>query len=167
MKRTFQLIIVVILTTSYLHSQDISINLSIRWNEGPFILNTDSIAKYPELVMSFTNISKDNLCFKKFSYYQFGLADFLYYEIPNFDHNTAKKHINYRKTIPDEFIENGTCDQLVLLKPGETKEDVFNITCCYLVKGAYTFILNGECHENNVFTAWKKDNDGKQRYGKV
>lgn len=61
-----------------LHSQNISINLSIRWSEGPHILKTDSIVKHPELVVSYTNNSAENLYFRKFSYYRDGIPDFLW-----------------------------------------------------------------------------------------
>lgn len=64
------------INTITLHSQDISINLSIQWNEGPYILNTDSIVKHPELVISYTNNSEDNLYFRKFSHYRNGFSDF-------------------------------------------------------------------------------------------
>ena len=68
MKKLFFLLSLGILANANLFSQDISINLSIRWSEGPYILNTDSIVKYPELVVSYTNNSDKNLYFRKFSH---------------------------------------------------------------------------------------------------
>lgn len=71
-------ILLLLLGSGSLHSQDISINLSILWSEGPYILKTDSIVKYPELVVSYTNNSEDNLYFRKFSYYRGGIPDFMW-----------------------------------------------------------------------------------------
>ena len=94
--------------TTILHSQDISINLSIRWSNGPYILNTDSIVKHPELVVSYTNTSKENLYFRKFMYYRNGLPEFLFVCLTNWvsddpemysDPDWLKKNTNYRKVI--------------------------------------------------------------------
>ena len=43
----------------------------------------------------------------------------------------------------------------MFLKAGETKEDVYNLTCFDLVKGTYTFILNASEFSNQVLTEWK------------
>ena len=71
----------------------------------------DSIAKCPELVVSYTNNSKDDLYFRKFSHYRNGFSDFQYYEIPDFHYYNpmedegrdyreyCKKHTDYRRTI--------------------------------------------------------------------
>lgn len=234
------------INTITLHSQDISINLSIQWNEGPYILNTDSIVKHPELVISYTNNSEDNLYFRKFSHYRNGFSDFQYYEIPDFnfynptedeDHDYreyCKKHTNYRETIR-KVIDNGqykdekyyviirlpyvnyqdweaindnvwdddeietdfinkklmiindylsdsiygiiddrkqhkdyfsesditedaimdkTNDQFMFLKASESKEDIYNITCFDIVKGTYTFVLDGKKFKDGIFTGW-------------
>lgn len=239
-------ILLLLLGSGSLHSQDISINLSIRWSEGPYILKTDSIVKYPELVVSYTNNSEDNLYFRKFSYYRNGFSDFQYYEIPDFnfynptedeDHDYreyCKKHTNYRETIR-KVIDNGqykdekyyviirlpyviyqdweaindnvwdddeietdfinkklmiindylsdsiygiiddrkqhkdyfsesditedaimdkTNDQFMFLKASESKEDIYNITCFDIVKGTYTFVLDGKKFKDSIFTGW-------------
>ena len=83
--------------TTILHSQDISINLSIRWNEGPYILNTDSIVKYPELVVSYTNNSDKNLYFRKFSYYRDGFPEFYWVDFITIDDPNPKKHKNHEE----------------------------------------------------------------------
>ncbi len=225
-----------------LHSQDISINLSIRWSEGPYILNTDSIVRYPELVVSYTNNSQNNLYFRKFSYYRNGIPDFGWEEsfngpkpepemfsnlrewnkkrrdyknyikktiankhndsyyvmigLPFFNDNTwfvidedsydaghgcanvinrDFRYINeylsdtiyniyderneYKlpfgaKDITKRAIKNKTKDQFMFLKTGETKEDVFNLTCFDIVKGTYTFIMNGSEFSDKVFSGW-------------
>lgn len=117
MKKLFFFLILQLFTITVLFSQDISINLSIRWSERPYILNTDSIVKCPELVMSYTNNSNNDLYFRKFSHYRNGFPDFLYFEIPDFHYYNpredegcdyreyCKKHTNYRKTIRG-FVEN-------------------------------------------------------------
>ena len=234
------------INTITLHSQDISINLSIRWSEGPYILNTDSIVKYPELVVSYTNNSSENLYFRKFSYYREGIPDFLWgaMETMAFDpemleigyHEYRKKHRDYISHIVksitnkqyknDRFVvaidlpysnyadwfivdeeswydKSGGCPEIInrdlqyindylsdtvygnkderndyitpfkakditkraiktkpkhqfmFLKAGETKEDVFNLTCFDLVKGTYTFILNGNEFKSQVLTEWR------------
>ena len=111
MKKTFFFLILTLFTITVSFSQDISINLSIRWSEGPYILNPDSIVKCPELVVSYTNNSKDDLYFRKFSHYRNGFADFQYFEIPDLHYYNpmedegrdyreyCKKHTNYRRTI--------------------------------------------------------------------
>lgn len=227
-----------------LHSQDISINLSIRWSEGPYILNTDSIVRYPELVVSYTNNSQNNLYFRKFSYYRKGIPDFCYEEsvcILEPDPEMfkvgiikwLKQHRDYRNTIskmidkkkylnnkfyvliyPPEYyyddwetvdeekygkprafheinhdlkvindylndsiygniderenlkmfftssditkraIKNKTKEQFLFLKAGETKEDVYNLTCFDVVKGTYTFILKGGEFSDKVPYNW-------------
>lgn len=239
-------LILILSSVSLLHSQDISINLSIRWNEGPYILNTDSIVKYPELVVSYTNNSEDNLYFRKFSHYRNGFSDFQYYEIPDFnfynptedeDHDYreyCKKHTNYRETIrkvidnwqykdekyyviirlpyvnyqdweaindnvwdddeietdfinkklmiindylsdsiygiiddrkqhkdyfsesdiTEDAIMDKTNDQFMFLKASESKEDIYNITCFDIVKGTYTFVLDGKKFKDSIFTGW-------------
>ena len=43
----------------------------------------------------------------------------------------------------------------MFLKAGETKEDVYNLTCFDLVKGTYTFILNDSEFSSQVLTEWK------------
>lgn len=239
-------LILILSSVSLLHSQDISINLSIRWNEGPYILNTDSIVKYPELVVSYTNNSEDNLYFRKFSHYRNGFSDFQYYEIPDFnfynptedeDHDYreyCKKHTNYRETIrkvidnwqykdekyyviirlpyvnyqdweaindnvwdddeietdfinkklmiindylsdsiygiiddrkqhkdyfsesdiTEDAIMDKTNDQFMFLKASESKEDIYNITFFDIVKGTYTFVLDGKKFKDSIFTGW-------------
>lgn len=239
-------ILLLLLGSGSLHSQDISVNLSIRWSEGPYILKTDSIVHYPELVISYTNNSNENLYFRKFSYYRNGFSDFQYYEIPDFnfynptedeDHDYreyCKKHTNYRETIR-KVIDNGqykdekyyviirlpyvnyqdweaindnvwdddeietdfinkklmiindylsdsiygiiddrkqhkdyfsesditedaimdkTNDQFMFLKASESKEDIYNITCFDIVKGTYTFVLDGKKFKDSIFTGW-------------
>lgn len=234
------------INTITLHSQDISINLSIRWSEGPYILNTDSIVKYPELVVSYTNNSSENLYFRKFSYYREGIPDFLWersvsmefdpemlvvgfveyekmyrdyiYEIKKMIKNRQHKNDRFVVAIDlpysnyaDWFIvdeeswydKSGGCPEIInrdlqyindylsdtvygnkderndyitpfkakditkraiktkmkhqfmFLKAGETKEDVFNLTCFDLVKGTYTFILNGNEFKSQVLTEWR------------
>lgn len=249
MKKHFFLLSLVLISIANLFSQDISINLSIRWNKGPYILEIDSIVKYPELVVSYTNHSEDNLYFRKFSHYRNGFSDFQYYEIPDFnyynpkedeDHDYrmyCKKHTNYRETIrkiidneqykdekyyvvirlpyvnyqnwevinenvwnddeieidfinkklmiindylsdsiyrntddrnrhkeyfsTSDITENAimdkTHDQFMFLKAGETKEDVFNIACFDIVKGTYTFVLEGKRFKDSIFTGWCND----------
>ena len=99
---------IILFGTITLHSQDISINLSIRWSEGPYILNTDSIVKHPELVVSYTNTSNENLYFKKITYYRNGFPEYLFLCLNNWavddpemysDPDWEKKHTNYRKVI--------------------------------------------------------------------
>jgi hypothetical protein len=239
-------LILILSSVSLLHSQDISINLSIRWNEGPYILNTDSIVKHSELVVSYTNNSDNNLYFRKFSYYREGIPDFLWgaMETMAFDpemleigyHEYRKKHRDYRnhietavknnpnkndrfvvaidlpytnyadwfivdeeswydksggcpdiinrnlqyineylsdtiygnnderndyitpfkaKDITKRAIKTKTTHQFMFLKAGETKEDVYNLTCFDLVKGTYTFILNGNEFKSQVLTEWR------------
>lgn len=233
-----------------LHSQDISINLSIRWSEGPYILNTDSIVRYPELVVSYTNNSNQNLYFRKFSYYRNGIPDFLWDDNgyvsdpdPEFFLNSNewwKKHRDYKDYIEsvlkkkqykndsfyvmidierikyvswfvidqetynaghgcpndinrdckyiNEFlsdtiyknkderngyellykanditkraIKNKTKDQFMFLKASETKQDVYNLTCFSIVKGTYTFVMNGNGFGNSVFSGW--DSEGNK-----
>lgn len=250
MKNTTLLCIALVLTcvnTNILYSQDISINLSIRWSEGPYILNTDSIVKHPELVVSYTNNSSENLYFRKFSYYRVGIPDFLWgaMETVDFDpemleigyHEYRKKHRDYishivksitnkqykndrfvvaidlpysnyadwfivdeeswydksggcpdiinrdlqyindylsdtiyrnkderkdyymmtfnEKDITKRAIKTKTAHQFMFLKAGETKENVYNLTCFDLVKGTYTFILNASEFSNQVLTEWK------------
>lgn len=230
-----------------LQAQDISINLSIHWSEGPYILNPDSIVKCPELVVSYTNNSDNNLYFRKFSYYREGIPDFLWgaMETMAFDpemleigyHEYRKKHRDYishivksitnkqykndrfvvaidlpysnyadwfivdeeswydksggcpdiinrdlqyindylsdtiyrnkderkdyymmtfnEKDITKRAIKTKTAHQFMFLKAGETKEDVFNLTCFDLVKGTYTFILNGNEFKSQVLTEWR------------
>lgn len=111
MKKQLFLLSLGVLAITNLFSQDISINLSIRWSEGLYILNTDSIVKCPELVVSYTNNSKDDLYFRKFSYYRNGFSDFQYFEIPDFHYYNpmedegrdyreyCKRYTNYRRTI--------------------------------------------------------------------
>ena len=227
--------------TTILHSQDISINLSIRWSEGPYILNTDSIVKHPELVVSYSNNSNENLYFRKFTYYRNGLPEFLFVCLTTWviddpemysDPEWLKKHTDYRKFIntginkykndkfyveiklekpyyyanwevvkEEEFdkeratdwinerlyiindylsdsvyhnvderkghdkffslldisessIMNDTINQFMFLKAGETKEDVFNITCLDLVKGTYTFVLKGDKFPDSVISSY-------------
>ena len=237
-------ILLLLLGSGSLHSQDISINLSIRWSEGPYILKTDSIVKYPELVVSYTNNSGDNLYFRKFSHYRNGIPDF-YYEESVCIHATdpemskvgiikwLKQHRDYRNTIrkmydnkeylnnkfyvliylreyyyndwetvieekygkPRAFheinydlkvindylndsiygniderenlkmfftssditkraIKTNTTHQFMFLKAGETKEDVYNLTCFDIVKGTYTFMLNGGEFSDKVPYNW-------------
>lgn len=246
MKKLFFLLSLGLLANTNMFSQDISINLSIRWSEGPYILNTDSIVEFPELVVSYTNNSEDDLYFRKFSHYRNGFSDFQYDEIPDFhyynpkedtDHDYreyCKKHTNYRKTIreiidkeqyknknyyvlislpyinyqyweaidenvwndderetdfinkklmiindylsdsiyesiddrkqhkdyfsesdiTEDAIMDKTNDQFMFLKAGETKEDVFNISCFDIVKGSYTFVLNSDRFKDSIFTGW-------------
>ncbi len=238
------LILLFLLGSVSLHSQDISINLSIRWSEGPYILNTDSIVKHPELVVSYTNTSKENLYFRKFMYYRNGLPDFLFVCLTNWvsddpemysDPDWLKKNTNYRKVINrainkyknDKFyveiklvepyycadwevvkeeeydkarvtdwineklyilndylsdsvyhnvderkehdfyfslsditessIMNDTINHFMFLKASETKEDVFNIACFDIVKGTYTFVLEGKRFKDSIFTGWCND----------
>lgn len=49
----------------------------------------------------------------------------------------------------------------MFLAAGETKEDVFNLTCFYLAKGTYTFVLEGEHFRDSVLTEWVIDGDNK------
>ena len=108
MKKHFFLLSLVLISIANLFSQDISINLSIRWNKGPYILNSDSITQYPELVVSYSNTSNENLYFRKFTYYRNGLPDFLFICATNWgvddpemysDPDWLEKHINYEKFI--------------------------------------------------------------------
>ncbi len=225
-----------------LHSQAISINLSIRWSEGPYILKTDSIVKYPELVVSYTNNSEDNLYFRKFSYYRGGIPDFMwsvcinmkfdpkmlevgfveYFKMHRDYINEINKMIKNKQYTNDRFvvaidlpysnyanwliddeeslydnpeiinkdlqyindylsdtvygnkderkdyrapfkakdiakraIKTNTTHQFMFLKAGETKEDVYNLTCFDLVKGTYTFILKNGEFSDQVLTEWK------------
>ncbi len=242
----YVVLLLTFMSTITLHSQDISINLSIRWSEGPYILNTDSIIKYPELVVSYTNNSYENLYFRKFSYYRKGIPDFLWersvsmefdpemlvvgfveyekmhrdyiYEINRMIKNRQHKNDHYvvaiglpysnyanwfivdeeswydksggcpdfingdfqyindylsdtiygnkderndyltpfkAKDITKRAIKTKTTHQFMFLKAGETKEDVFNLTCFDLVKGTYTFILNGNEFKSQVLTEWR------------
>lgn len=241
MKKSFFLLSLGLLAIANLFSQDISINLSIKWSEGPYILNTDSIVKHPELVISYTNTSNENLYFRKFMYYRNGLPEFLFicattwvYDDPEMysDPDWLKKHTDYRKFINrginkykndkfyveiklekpyyyanwevvkeeeyekpratdwinetlyiindylsdsvyhniderkwhDKFfslsdisessIMNDTSNQFMFLKAGETKEDVFDITCLDLVKGTYTFVLKGDRFPDSVISSY-------------
>ena len=243
MKTEMQYIIILLLLIGSLplHSQDISINLSIRWSEGPYILNTDSIVKHPELVVSYTNNSSENLYFRKFTYYRNGLPEFLFVCLTTWvvddpemysDPEWLKKHTDYRKFIntginkykndkfyveirlekpyyyanwevvkEEEFdkeratdwinerlyiindylsdsvyhnvderkghdkffslsditessIMNDTINQFMFLKAGDTKEDVFDITCLDLVKGTYTFVLKRDRFPDSVINSY-------------
>lgn len=57
--------IVCMLCAARLHAQDISINLSIRWEDAPYIFNSDSIVSSPRLVLSYSNESNRDLYFLK------------------------------------------------------------------------------------------------------
>lgn len=229
-----------------LHSQDISINLSIRWSKGPYILNTDSIVKYPELVVSYTNNSDKNLYFRKFSYYRDGIPEFYWVELISIydpDHEKYKDYEKYLKHhklyrqiinraldkesyknekyvvkinlptitnydgwdvelendnqghqpnwinsdlrdineylndsvyknwsyqeieitsskstyLSEEIITNDLQYQFMFLEAGETKKDVYNITCFDIVKGTYTYVLNGAYFDDKVFSGWDEN----------
>ena len=45
----------------------------------------------------------------------------------------------------------------MFLKASETKEDVFNIACFDIVKGTYTFVLEGKRFKDSIFTGWCND----------
>ena len=202
--------------------------------------------KHPELVVSYTNNSAENLYFRKFSYYRDGIADFLWgametvafdpemleigeteykkihrdyighiekaignkpykngrfvvaiylpysnyadwlvvdeeswydksggcLEIINRDLQFINEYLSdtiYRnrdtrkdyttpfkaKDITKRAIKTKTAQQFMFLKAGETKEDVYNLTCFDMVKGTYTFIMNGSEFRDKVLTEWK------------
>ena len=95
MKKQFFLLSLVFLAIANLFSQDISINLSIRWSDGPYILKTDSIVSYPELVMSYTNNSNENIYFRKFPYYRNGIPDFGWVELINIHDPEPEVYLDY------------------------------------------------------------------------
>ena len=233
MKAIKQLLILLLLLGSVsLHSQDISINLSIRWSEKPSVINTDSIVQYPELVVSYTNNSDKNLYFRKFSHdknglkyqgcyelYQPGVIDSTWnyaeylrnmegkklfehqnyivnielpyldygywfivdesydnsretmisdvnciisnindcinkYVFKNSDNNGSNKTFLTLSKVNKRDIKGTMNDQFMFLKAGESKEELYNITSFYLVKGTYTFLIKDDhfkdCVINNV-----------------
>lgn len=212
-----------------LHAQDISINLSIRWCEKPYLFNTDSIVRYPELVVSYTNNSNKKLYFKKasdkpngyvgfyhedgspyyrsqkYSYYNelqkdmtnmpykddnfivyLYTADFYSYskwqvEFKDYsgeiDIDLETNYVNHYLDVVNECIYreilgyHNPCwgnliftqsdiskdsiwenrhNMFMFLNPHETKDDVYNLTCFYILKGTYTFIINSEDFKNGV-----------------
>ena len=220
-----------------LYAQDISINLSIRWSEGPYILNTDSIVQYPELVVSYTNNSNKKLYIKKSSNRPYGYVGFMHeiqspyhrYEnysyISNLNNDVINKPYKNNKcivrlSIEDTYryarwclkyenyigkFENLETDQLnyyidvvnqciyreilcyndtewgnlvytqsdiskdsiwenrhnmfMFLNPHETKDDVYNLACFYILKGTYTFIIDSKEFKKDVvagFAPWKR-----------
>ena len=226
---SFILMLFIITNISSLHAQDISINLSIRWSEKPYLFNTDSIVQYPELVVSYTNNSNKKLYFKKssdnpngyvgfyheylspyyssqkFSYYNalrkdktnmpnkddkfivyLYTADFYSYskwqvEFKDYsreiDLDLETDYVNhyldvvneciYREILgynnPDwgnllftqsdiskDSIWENKHNMFMFLNPHETKDDVYNLTCFYILKGTYTFIIDNECFKNGV-----------------
>lgn len=234
----FILMLFIIKNINSLHSQDISINLSIRWSDKPSVLNTDSVVQYPELVVSYTNNSNKRLYFKKSSdkpngyvgfYHEYGSPyhkspKFSYYndlrrDITNmpykdgkyivylytedvyshskwqveFEDNSCESDVdlateymnNYlnvvnqcifreiwgyndtewgnllftQSDISKDSIWENRHNMFMFLNPHETKEDVYDLTCFYLLKGTYTFIIDSEEFKKDVvsgFAPWKR-----------
>ena len=230
-------LVMFVIINNTLYSQDISINLSIRWSEKPSVINTDSIVQYPELVVSYTNNSNKKLYIKKSSDQPCGYVSFShenqspYHRYENYSYlnclindviNTpyidnkyivclsiqdtyryARWYLKFENYTGD--IENFDTDQLnyyfdvvnqcifreiggyndtewgnllftqsdiskdsiwenrhnmfMFLNPHETKEDVYNLTCFYLLKGTYTFMIDSEEFKKDVvsgFAPWKR-----------
>lgn len=112
-KKALFIIIVVYLTinnTLILYSQDIAVNLSIKWTESPCVYKADSIVSYPKLVMSYTNNSNNDYYFRKFTHDKNGLptpacAELMTYGPDSID--TTWNYIDYLKSITKEkWFEN-------------------------------------------------------------
>ena len=98
------IIIILLLCITSLHSQSISIELSVKWEKGTDVYNEDSIIYVPKLSITYRNNSDTNFYFKKVSESRSGLPFFrhgslLQYPIeeylnPNYL-KRAKAHGNY------------------------------------------------------------------------
>lgn len=228
--RTYRLIISIafLLCAAGLHSQDISVNLSIRWENSPYIFNTDSIVSTPRLVVAYKNESNRNLYILKVSSEEHGLPGFPAYvnvNRINADFDDSKSHIHHKNFCGEEFavllyfshspdpvwfvlpyslihedeieIDNDVQDEIgyitcfirkkfygcwwspnnswyynlsnitetflasineknfFFLRAGETKEDVYDITPFWIVKGIYKFIISNDRFPDNVVVGKK------------
>lgn len=100
--------IVCLLCAAKLHAQDISINLSIRWEDAPYIFNSDSIVSSPRLVVSYSNESDIDLYFLKIPREKYDLPGFpscvLHYDHKEKDCIGSESQIWYRNYNGKEFV---------------------------------------------------------------
>ncbi len=230
-------LVMFVVINNTLYSQDLSINLSIRWSEKPYLFNTDSIVQYPELVVSYTNNSNKKLYIKKTSNKPNGYVGFMheiqspYHRNENYSYindlnndvinkpyknkkyivllsiedtyryarwylkdenytdeleNLETNQLNYyidvvnqciyreimgyndtewgnlvftQSDISKDSIWENRHNMFMFLNPHETKDDVYNLTCLYILKGTYTFIIDSEEFKKDVvadFVPWKR-----------
>ncbi|MCQ2306514.1 MAG: hypothetical protein MJ000_02980 [Bacteroidales bacterium] len=102
--------IVCMLCAARLHAQDISINLSIRWEDAPYIFNSDSIVSSPRLVLSYSNESNRDLYFLKIPREKHNLPGFPCGQLVNCivyiepDYTATKSQIWFDNYYGEEFI---------------------------------------------------------------
>lgn len=102
--------IVCLLCAAKLHAQDVSINLSIRWEDAPYIFNSDSIVSSPRLVVSYKNDSDRDLYFLKMSRGKYRLPGFPCGDLPHYiaykerDYTAPKSQIRHHKYNGEKFV---------------------------------------------------------------
>lgn len=102
--------IVCLLCAAKLHAQDVSINLSIRWEDAPYIFNSDSIVSSPRLVVSYKNDSDRDLYFLKIPRKKYRLPRFPCGDLPHYiaykeqDYTAPKSQIWYKKFNGKKFV---------------------------------------------------------------
>lgn len=226
MKKLIFIIIIAFLTAniSTVFSQSVTVELSTKWNQHPYIFNQDSLVDTRELVITYKNDSDTSIYFAKVTENKHGVPPFPVLSIRNFvpelremsrtdlheylamHHNqfpddsisvTIENYTPYSSGLwmtcgqnsksernvnleigdalgdvcdymQDVYCKNHGCesyqefnsllrvsydditedailanehDMFVMLKPGECYEDVFNLACCHVVKGTYTFSI--------------------------
>ena len=76
------------------------------------------------------------------------------YVFKNSDNNGSNKTFLTLSKVNKRDIKGTMNDQFMFLKAGESKEELYNITSFYLVKGTYTFLIKDDhfkdCVINNV-----------------
>lgn len=72
------------------------------------------------------------------------------YVFKNSDNNGSNKTFLTLSKVNKRDIKGNMNDQFMFLKAGESKEELYNLTSFYLVKGTYTFLIKGNLFKDNV-----------------
>lgn len=72
------------------------------------------------------------------------------YVFKNSDNNGSNKTFLTLSKVNKRDIKGNMNDQFMFLKAGESKEELYNLTSFYLVKGTYTFLIKGNLFKDNA-----------------
>lgn len=112
-------------------NQEYLVNIELPYLDyGYWYIVDDSYDNSQETMISDINcvISNINDCINK-------------YVINNSDYNGSNKTFFTSSKVTKRNVKGNMKDQFMFLKAGESKEELYNLTSFYMVKGTYTFLI--------------------------